>query len=461
MSKLNSGKASIAVFILSLLLGAFFLGKAVTKVLATVGPSVSIDNVNLACGVTQYNFVGSVNYTDNDTHKDFQFDVTLDGNNVLHKEDINNPSDFAGSWSTGNKSFSLGSHTLVGTLQERDENTRTVYDSCPTNYTVYSSDSTKCRKNTGQHDIIDRPSHQEYTGTWGSWYTIASSTKSFNATSCVTPVDVIVCHKDGQSGNYSKVDVSIHSVSDFTGTNGHGNHSEDIWRPFVFDGANFAGQGDYNNFDFDTCDPIETPPTPIYGCMDRKANNFNPNATEQGDVVCTYDSHPYCSDGQTIEVPDNQTPPDGATAGECNGVQCPTNSTYNTDRKVCVCNSGFHQVQGEEDSFTCAADPSTPPVVDLCTNIDGIQTSVPDGMHINATGHECVNYELGGPPQSQGGPSTQVLGASTSTGGQVLGASTMAKTGGFEEAAYQAIMVAGATLSAFGLKNFKKASKKA
>jgi hypothetical protein len=40
-----------------------------------------------------------------------------------------------------------------------------------------------------------------------------------------------------------------------------------------------------------------------------------------------------------------------------------------------------------------------------------------------------------------------------------LGTSTMAKTGSFEEIAYQAIMVIGATLSAFGIKGLKKGKK--
>ena len=89
--------------------------------------------------------------------------------------------------------------------------------------------------------------------------------------------------------------------------------------------------------------------------------------------------------------------------------------------------------------------------------IDGVQLSVPDGMHINATGHECVNFELGGPPQGGNGGGS-VLGASTGTGGQVLGASTMAGTGSFTENLYMAIMGLGGIITAVGFKkNLRKA----
>jgi hypothetical protein len=97
---------------------------------------------------------------------------------------------------------------------------------------------------------------------------------------------------------------------------------------------------------------------------------------------------------------------------------------------------------------------------DLCTNIDGVQTSVPDGMHINATGHECVNYELGGAPAPQGGSAAQVLGTSTTTvsSSQVLGANTMGGAGSFDSMLYQAIMGLGGIITSFGI---KKALRKA
>ncbi len=56
---------------------------------------------------------------------------------------------------------------------------------------------------------------------------------------------------------------------------------------------------------------------------------------------------------------------------------------------------------------------------DVCANIDGIQTSVPGDLHLDASGKNCVAYQFGGPPQSSGGTggtSGQVLGLSATSG---------------------------------------------
>jgi len=79
-------------------------------------------------------------------------------------------------------------------------------------------------------------------------------------------------------------------------------------------------------------------------------------------------------------------------------------------------------------------------------------------QHLDASGQNCVNWSPSGPAPRNDEGNGQVLGAST-TSGQVLGASTMAGTGSFAEDIYMAIMTLGGTLSAFGIKNFKKASK--
>jgi hypothetical protein len=80
--------------------------------------------------------------------------------------------------------------------------------------------------------------------------------------------------------------------------------------------------------------------------------------------------------------------------------------------------------------------------------------------HPDGAGTSCVSFSPSGPaPRNDEGTGGQVLG--TSTAGQVLGATTLAKTGTFTENAYLAIMGVGATLSAFGFKNLKKAFQKA
>lgn len=104
---------------------------------------------------------------------------------------------------------------------------------------------------------------------------------------------------------------------------------------------------------------------------------------------------------------------------------------------------------------TGSATPTATPNLDVCPNIAGIQTSIPDGYHFDNNGINCLQFELGGPPQDGGIGGGQVLGTST---GQVLG---LASTGSFAENAYLAIMALGATITAFGIKNFKKAYKKA
>jgi hypothetical protein len=65
---------------------------------------------------------------------------------------------------------------------------------------------------------------------------------------------------------------------------------------------------------------------------------------------------------------------------------------------------------------------------DVCANIDGIQTGVPGGLHIDASGRNCVQFSQSGGGNGGGGGG-QVLGASTTGSGQVLGASTLGATG--------------------------------
>jgi len=72
-------------------------------------------------------------------------------------------------------------------------------------------------------------------------------------------VKVLVCHQDGQSGNYSAVDVSVHSVDDANGLNGHGDHEGDAWKGFTFDGVEYPGQneGFFDTHSGEDCSPNE------------------------------------------------------------------------------------------------------------------------------------------------------------------------------------------------------------
>ena len=89
---------------------------------------------------------------------------------------------------------------------------------------------------------------------------------------------------------------------------------------------------------------------------------------------------------------------------------------------------------------------------DVCLNLDGIQTGVPEGLHLGADQTSCVAFSQAGPPQRND--------EGTSTTGQVLGASTMAGTGTFTETLYQAIMGLGGLLSFKGFKSLKISKKK-
>lgn len=59
----------------------------------------------------------------------------------------------------------------------------------------------------------------------------------------ISTVDVTICHHTGSENNpYTHNVVSVHSVDDATGLNGHGMHPDDAWLPFVFDGIKYDGR---------------------------------------------------------------------------------------------------------------------------------------------------------------------------------------------------------------------------
>lgn len=139
------------------------------------------------------------------------------------------------------------------------------------------------------------------------------------------------------------------------------------------------------------------------------------------------------------------------------------------EENFCQCKAGYYEVNSEGkrvaldglSNFTCEPEATPTPDPDVCKNIDGIQTSVPEGQHLDASGLNCVNWSGSGPaPRNDEATGTTgtVLGASTAKG-RVLGATTMAGTGSFAEVFYQAIMGVGATISAFGIKGLKKSKK--
>ena len=75
-------------------------------------------------------------------------------------------------------------------------------------------------------------------------------------------VKVVVCHATSSETNpYVRINVSVHSVDDANGLNGHGEHENDIWAPFVFEGITYPGQGDQSILENDCKipEPTKTP----------------------------------------------------------------------------------------------------------------------------------------------------------------------------------------------------------
>jgi len=83
---------------------------------------------------------------------------------------------------------------------------------------------------------------------------------------------------------------------------------------------------------------------------------------------------------------------------------------------------------------------------DVCANIDGIQTSVPGDLHLDASGKNCVAWGQSGPPVRND--------EGTGTGGQVLGASTLGATGVAEENIFYALFALGSILAGVGARKF-------
>ena len=88
--------------------------------------------------------------------------------------------------------------------------------------------------------------------------------------------------------------------------------------------------------------------------------------------------------------------------------------------------------------------PCATPTTDVCANIDGDQTGVPDGLHLDASGRNCVAFQLGGPPPPPSGGAVLA--------GQVLGATTLGATGGAEENIFLALFALGSILVGTGVR---------
>ncbi len=190
-------------------------------------------------------------------------------------------------------------------------------------------------------------------------------------------------------------------------------------------------------------------------------NNFNPNPgnrINRARVTVTKQC-PTSTPRNTPRPTPTATPTSTATATATPSVT-PTSTPVATATPIAtvsptaVPTDDPCEVDCNEPTITPV--PTTVPTNDVCENIDGIQYSVPEGKHLDASNKNCVEYSQAGAPEPKdsGIGGAEVLGVST---GQVLGVSTMAGTGAVEDAIFNSIFTLGSLLTSFGImKNGKK-----
>lgn len=132
--------------------------------------------------------------------------------------------------------------------------------------------------------------------------------------------EVMVCHATGSAGNpYVRVNVSLHSVDDASGLNGHGIHGDDIWAAFEYLGVEYPGQGDASGLD-SNCNVIPDatstplPPTPTI-TPDPTPTDLPP--TETPNPTDTPTDEPPAetpTDSPPTETPTDQPPTPTSTA---------------------------------------------------------------------------------------------------------------------------------------------------
>lgn len=223
------------------------------------------------------------------------------------------------------------------------------------------------------------------------------------------PTSVIICHATDSSSNpYVTQSPNIQNDGSLTG--GHLNHTGPV----------------YPNADWGDIIPPYTHGTFVYAGMN------------------------WTVDGQAIwkngcNIPGAPTPspsPSPSPSGSPEPSSSPTESPSPEPQFHSVCRElSCVLVQGAGTN-SCATDvdcePAASPTPQTCTG----------DQHLGGDGITCVSFSPSGPAPSNGGPT-----------GQVLGASTMAGTGSFTENLFMAIMGLGATLSSAGFVLLKKASK--
>ncbi len=151
---------------------------------------------------------------------------------------------------------------------------------------------------------------------------IALAFSSFGLGIAAAPaVSVTVCHATGSANNpFIRNNVSLHSVNDAQGLNGHGFHLRDIWAGFWFDGILYPGQGDASRLD-SGCNVIEPTPTPT---TQPPAPTITPDPTPT-DLPPTETPNP--SETPT-DAPPTETPTDTPPTPTATFDPCPENGDF-------------------------------------------------------------------------------------------------------------------------------------
>ncbi len=233
-----------------------------------------------------------------------------------------------------------------------------------------------------------------------------------------TPFNITLCHfNNGKGGTYTIETIDVNSVNDCTGADGHDTHSQDIIPSYTYGsctygGKNLSGQGQaiLNN----GCVVPTVTPTPVLDC-DGDTDGSNPN----GDDHCILTPTPT----PVLDC-------DGDTDG----------SNPNGDDASCITPTAT-------PSATPTLTPSpaltvTPTLTQVPTNGGGPGDGLSDGRS------SC--------PQCTQAPSQQ----SEGTEQAVLGASTFAGTGTFENTVMDIMLVVGMIVVSLGGLSYAKEKNK-
>lgn len=151
----------------------------------------------------------------------------------------------------------------------------------------------------------------------------------------ISTVDVTICHHTGSETNpYTLNTVSVHSVDDANGLNGHGMHPEDAWLPFVFDGVKYDGQNDdlFGKLIDNNCNLIIPPtstPLPTNTPLPTPTNTptSTPTSTSTNEPFPTPTEVPSATPTDTATPIASNTPTNTPIATKTND---PTNTPTNT-----------------------------------------------------------------------------------------------------------------------------------